>query len=157
MLRPALGAGVQRRFVITTFARPDRDGAIVRSGNVVMWYLMAAILFEVAGTTSMKLSAGFTRLGPSLAMGVFYALSLAALTFAVRRIEIGVAYAVWAGLGTALIAVIGILWFRESASAAKLACLALIILGVAGLQYLESPQPPSPEAAVGAPHAARLP
>lgn len=96
-------------------------------------YLVAAIVLEVAGTTSMKLSAGFTRAVPSLAMFAFYAGSLAALTMALKAIDVSLAYAVWSGLGTALIAVIGITWFHESINVPKLVCLALIIAGVVGL------------------------
>lgn len=98
-----------------------------------MVYLILAIVAEVCGTTSMKLSQGFTRPGPSIAIFVFYAMSLGFLTLALRWIDIGVAYAIWAGLGTALIAVIGMIWFREPATAAKFVSLALIIAGVVGL------------------------
>lgn len=96
-------------------------------------YLAAAIFLEVAGTTSMKLSAGFTRLLPSALIFVFYALSFVALTLALRRIDLGVAYAIWAGIGTALIAVIGIVGFDEPLTALKLASIGLIIAGVVGL------------------------
>lgn len=97
-------------------------------------YLVAAILLEVCGTTSMKLSRGFSVPGPTLAIFVFYAASIVCLTLAVHRIEIGVAYAIWSALGTAIIATIGILWFDESATLWKLASLALVIAGVIGLQ-----------------------
>jgi small multidrug resistance pump len=96
-------------------------------------YLMVAILLEVCGTTCMKLSHGFTRWAPSVLLFVFYALAFAAVTLAVKRIEISTAYAIWSGLGTALIAAIGILWFKESLGLVKLASLALIILGIVGL------------------------
>jgi small multidrug resistance pump len=96
-------------------------------------FLIAAIVLEVGGTTSMKLSAGFTRLGPSLAMFVLYGASLASLTMALKIIDVSVAYAVWSGLGTALIAAIGMAWFGEPVSLAKLSFIALIIIGVAGL------------------------
>ncbi len=96
-------------------------------------FLFAAILLEVAGTTCLKLSAGFPRAGPIILMFVFYGFSLAALALAVARIEIGVAYAVWAGLGTALIAVVGILYFREAVTLGKLVSIMLIVVGVAGL------------------------
>ena len=69
-------------------------------------FLAAAIVLEVAGTTSMKLSEGFTRLAPSLAMAVCYVGSLAMLTLALRTIVLGTAYAIWAGIGTALVAAV---------------------------------------------------
>jgi small multidrug resistance pump len=96
-------------------------------------FLLLAILFEVSGTTCMKLSQGFTRLWPSIGLGVFYATSLAFLTLALKRIDVSVAYAVWSGLGTALIAVIGIAVFREPLTALKISSIVLIVLGVVGL------------------------
>jgi small multidrug resistance pump len=96
-------------------------------------YLVLAILLEVSGTTCMKLSEGFTKLVPSILLFVFYTLSLGMLTLALKRIDVSVAYAVWSGVGTALIATIGVLWFREPATALKLFSLALIIAGVVGL------------------------
>ncbi len=95
--------------------------------------LIGAILLEVAGTTSMKLSEGFTRLVPSLLIFVFYALSFVALTLAIRKIDLSVAYAIWAGVGTAVIAVIGFAYFHEPVNAVKLGSIALIIVGVVGL------------------------
>jgi small multidrug resistance pump len=74
---------------------------------------------EVAGTTSLKMSQGLTQLLPSLVLIPAYAISLALLTLAVREVPISVAYAVWSAVGTALIAAIGILWFREPATPAK--------------------------------------
>jgi small multidrug resistance pump len=97
------------------------------------FYLAAAICLEVAGTTSMKLSNGFDRLIPSVLIFVFYGLSFSVLTFALRRIDISIAYAIWAGLGTALIAVIGMVYFREPLTLLKIGSLLLIILGVVGL------------------------
>ncbi|MEW6635505.1 MAG: multidrug efflux SMR transporter [Actinomycetota bacterium] len=96
-------------------------------------YLILAIVSEVAGTTSMKLSEGFTRAGPSVMILVFYAISLFLLTLSLRSIDVSVAYAIWSGLGTALIAAIGILWFGEPATALKLVSLVLIVAGVVGL------------------------
>jgi len=81
----------------------------------------------------MKLSEGFTKTVPSILLFVFYLLSFGMLTLALKRIEVGVAYAVWSGVGTALIATIGVLWFKEPITALKLVSLALIIGGVVGL------------------------
>jgi small multidrug resistance pump len=108
----------------------------------VSWtWLVAAILLEVCGTTSMKLSQGFTRPGPSVAIYVFYGASIVALTFAVRRIDLAVAYAVWSGLGTGLIAAIGFVWFGEPATAARLAGIGLVIAGVVLLRVAPVPAP----------------
>jgi small multidrug resistance pump len=98
--------------------------------------LVAAIVTEVGGTTSMKLSEGFSRLGPSVAMVVLYSLSFVFLTYVLKSIEVGVAYAIWAGLGTALVAVVGFVFFGESLSGLKIMSLGLIIAGVIGLNLL---------------------
>jgi small multidrug resistance pump len=96
-------------------------------------YLVLAIVLEVSGTTSMKWSQGFTQTLPSVLMFLFYGLSLSALTLALNTIDISVAYAVWSGLGTALIATVGVLWFKEPLNALKIGSLMLIIIGVIGL------------------------
>ena len=96
-------------------------------------YLVLAILLEVSGTTCMKLSEGFTRMVPSILLIVFYTLSFGMLTLALKKIDVSVAYAIWSGVGTALIATIGVLWFKEPATAMKLISLGLIIIGVVGL------------------------
>jgi small multidrug resistance pump len=97
-------------------------------------FLIAAILLEVCGTTSMKLSDGFARALPSTLIFVFYGISMVCLTFAVKTIDISIAYAVWSGLGTAIIAVIGIAWFGEPVTAVKIGGLAMIVLGVMSLR-----------------------
>ena len=97
-------------------------------------WLALAILNEVGGTISMKLSEGFTRLGPSVAMAVLYCASLGCLTMALKQIDIGLAYAIWAGTGTALIAIAGVAIFNEPMSMLKGSCLLLIIIGVVGLR-----------------------
>ncbi|MCP4541509.1 MAG: multidrug efflux SMR transporter [Chloroflexi bacterium] len=96
-------------------------------------YLILAILAEVSGTTSMKLSEGFTKLVPSVLVFVFYGLVLGSLTLALKQIDVSVAYAVWSGLGTTLVALIGVLWFKEPISVLKVVSLVLIVLGVVGL------------------------
>jgi small multidrug resistance pump len=98
-----------------------------------IFYLAAAILLEICGTTALKLSDGFTRLGPASVVVVCYTASFAVLSLALRGIDLSTAYAVWSGVGTALVAAIGIVWFGEPAGTWKLACLALIVVGVAGL------------------------
>jgi small multidrug resistance pump len=92
--------------------------------------LIVSIVLEVAGTTNMKLSEGFSKLVPSVLVLFFYALSIIALTFAVNRLEVSVAYAVWSGMGTALVAVIGLWYFQESLTSVKAVALGLIVVGV---------------------------
>ena len=97
--------------------------------ELLPWVLLfTAILFEVAGITSMKLS-----LGLSLAVPVFYIFSGLAVILALKRLELSTAYAIWSGVGTALAAMIGITYFREPLTLFKLISLVLVILGVLGL------------------------
>src|SRR5215469_10764874 len=82
--------------------------------KLLPWVLLfTAILFEVAGITSMKLSRGFSEPLPSLAVPVFYIFSALAVILALKRLELSTAYAIWSGVGTALAAMIGITYFRE--------------------------------------------
>ena len=101
------------------------------------FYLAMAIVLEVVGTTCMKLSEGFTRPIPSVLVFVLYMVSFAFMILALKKMELGVVYAIWAGLGTALIAIIGIVWFQESASLLKIASILFIVLGVVGLRLSE--------------------
>jgi small multidrug resistance pump len=95
------------------------------------WLLLFfAIAMEVSGTICMKLSQGFTQLWPSILVFVFYAFSFTASTFALKTIDVSVAYAVWMALGTAIIAVIGMVWFHESLSLLKVIAILTIITGV---------------------------
>jgi small multidrug resistance pump len=96
-------------------------------------YLVGAITLEVAGTTSMKLSEGFSKLTPSISIFVFYAMSFCLLTLALKTIDVSLAYAIWSGLGTALIAIIGYSYFHEAMTFLKVASILLIIIGVIGL------------------------
>ena len=108
------------------------------------WILLfAAIVLEVCGTTCMKLSAGFTRPVPSVLLFLFYVAAFTCLTFAVKTIDISIAYAIWAGLGTALIAAIGFIYFGDSVTPLKIGCIVLIVAGVVGLN-LEEQHAPKP-------------
>ena len=97
-------------------------------------YLILAILLEVSGTTCLKLSQGFTKILPSVLLFILYGFSFTSFSLALRKIDVSVAYAVWSGLGTTLIATVGILWFREPLSALKIISIGLIIIGVIGLR-----------------------
>jgi small multidrug resistance pump len=98
---------------------------------MLFWiYLLIAILTEVVGTTLMKVSQGLTRLIPSIFMFVLYGISFVFMALALKKIEVSIAYAVWSGLGTALIAAIGIFWFKESFNIPKLVGIVLIVVGV---------------------------
>jgi len=93
-------------------------------------YLAIAIATEVAGTTCMKLSEGFTKSTPSVFVALFYGVSFYCLSLCLKKVDVSVAYAIWSGVGTAVIASIGILFFREPVGVLKLIGLAAIIAGV---------------------------
>lgn len=97
-------------------------------------YLLLAIVLEVAGTTAMKFSHGFTQWLPSLLIFVFYFFSFLFLALSLKRLELGFAYAIWSGLGTLLLAIIGTIIFYEPMSLLKVLFLSFIIIGVVGLR-----------------------
>ncbi len=106
----------------------------MRKPTTLSWFLLAgAIVFEVCGTTCMKLSEGFHVLLPSILMVPFYICSFGCLTIAIRKIDVSVAYAIWAGVGTTLITVVGIVWFKDPATLLKMLAITMIVLGVVGL------------------------
>ncbi len=86
----------------------------------------------------MKLSEGLTKTGPSIMMFVFYGASFVCLALTFKVLDVSLAYAVWAGLGTALIAIIGFVYFAEPVSWVRVACIALIVVGVFGLNLTGS-------------------
>lgn len=103
---------------------------------MMQWlYLAIGIVFEVLGTLYMKKADGFTKLLPSILVFVFYALALGCLVMVLKKMgEVSVVYAVWASAGTALIAVIGMIWFKEPVTPLKIASIVLIVLGILGLE-----------------------
>ena len=96
-------------------------------------YLGLAIIFEVCGTTFMKLSEGMTKMKFSAIMLVFYILSLSSLSLALKKIDVGVAYAVWSGIGIALITIVGTIFFKETLTIPKIIFIAFILVGAVGL------------------------
>ncbi|MFF7329399.1 DMT family transporter [Streptomyces sp. NPDC090306] len=92
--------------------------------------LGGAIAAEVTATTAMKYSDGLSRLWPSLVTAVGYVLAFLLLARTLKTVEVGTAYAIWAGIGTAAVALIGSLFLGESLDAAKAAGVVLIIAGV---------------------------
>jgi small multidrug resistance pump len=96
-------------------------------------YLSAAITSEVVGTVFLRFTDGFTKPAPSILVIATYAVSLWLTALALRQLEISLAYAVWSGIGTAAVAVIGMAAMGESINTLKLASIALVIGGVVGL------------------------
>ena len=92
--------------------------------------LAIAIVSEVIGTLSLKASEGFTRLGPSLIVVVAYGLAFYFLSMTLKSIPVGIAYAVWSGMGVTLVALIGWLVFGQKLDLAAVLGMGLIIAGV---------------------------
>lgn len=88
--------------------------------------LAVAIFFEILATTSMKLSEGFTRWLPSVLLFIFYGISFTLFTFAAKYLHISVAYAIWAGIGTAIISLIGFFIFEEPVTIPKVVSILFI-------------------------------
>ena len=82
---------------------------------------------------TLKFTEGMTRLWPTVLMFAFYLVSLFGLSVAVSKIPVGTAYAVWAGVGTLMVAILGIFWLKEEVTVLRSASMLLIVLGVAGL------------------------
>ena len=99
------------------------------------WLLLGtAIVAEGIGTSALKASAGFTRLGPSLVVVAGYGVAFYLLSLTLRHIPVGVAYAVWSGLGIVLISIASLLLYDQKLDLAALLGIGLIIAGVLVIQ-----------------------
>ena len=97
-------------------------------------YLILAIIFETIGTTALKLSNGFSVLLPSIGTIFAYVLSFLFLSFALKTIDMSIAYAIWGAFGILLICKIGVIFFHEQISLIKIISIVFIILGTIGLR-----------------------
>jgi small multidrug resistance pump len=104
-------------------------------------WLFLAIFLEVAATVLMKLANGLTRSVPTLGMFVLYGLSFIPMTIALKEMEIGAVYAIWSAVGTAAVAVLGVIVFHEQASGLK--AVAIVLTNHRGSCLLESLRAPS--------------
>ncbi len=96
-------------------------------------YLLLAVVLDVAGTASLKFSNGFTKILPSVAVVICYLSCFFFLAIALKKWDTGMLYAVWSGLGTIMMVLIGVLFFKEEIDSMKVFCILLIVLGVLGL------------------------
>ncbi len=103
------------------------------------WLLLLAIISEVIGSTALKASQGFTRLLPSLVVLLGYGLAFYFLSLTLKTIPLNTAYAVWSGLGTALIAVLGWLVLKEPMNGTIALGIVLIVVGVVVLNLASRP------------------
>jgi quaternary ammonium compound-resistance protein SugE len=101
--------------------------------------LFVAGLLEIAWAVGLKYTEGFTRLWPSVATGVAVIGSMGLLGVALRTLPLGTAYAIWTGIGSVGTAMLGIMLFREPATAMRLVCIALIVAGIVGLKITSGP------------------
>ncbi|MCP2262109.1 quaternary ammonium compound-resistance protein SugE [Streptoalloteichus tenebrarius] len=95
--------------------------------------LLLSGVFEAVWAIALKLSDGFTRVGWVITFVVAAAISLAGLTWALKTLPVGPAYAVWTGTGAALAAVVGMVWLGDGVSTLKIVSLLLIVAGIIGL------------------------
>jgi quaternary ammonium compound-resistance protein SugE len=100
--------------------------------------LVAAAAFEIAFALSLKPSEGFSRFWPTAGVLVFGVISVALLSKTLDRLPVGTAYAVWTGLGSVGVVILGIFLFDEPLTPARVACIALIVAGVVGLRLAGS-------------------
>ncbi len=106
---------------------------------MVWFYLVLAIICEAGWAIAMKLSDGLTRWKPTVVMSVLYVLSVVFLAIVTKRLNnVGVVYAIWAGSGVALIAIVGFIYFKEPVSTLKVISLGLIVVGIIGVQVTGS-------------------
>ncbi|EFM57617.1 SMR family transporter [Brucella inopinata] len=101
-------------------------------------FLAIAIFSEVIGTLSLKASEGFSRLGPSIVVVVAYGLAFYFLSLTLKTIPVGVAYAIWSGVGVTLVALIGWLVFGQKLDLPAIVGMGLIIAGVIVLNLLSN-------------------
>lgn len=93
-------------------------------------YLLIAIVFEVVATSALKASASFTKLVPSVVVVVGYVGAFWFLSLTLKTMPVGIAYALWSGVGIVLISLVGWLWFKQSLDLPALIGMALIVAGV---------------------------
>lgn len=110
--------------------------------NTTAWIsLFVAGLFEIVWAVSMKYSEGFTKLWPSVITIAALWVSFALLSYSLKQIPIGTAYAIWVGIGAVGVAILGMLWFKEPATLARIGCISLIVAGTVGLKFLSLETP----------------
>ena len=100
--------------------------------------LFVAGFFEIVWATALKFTDGFTRLWPSVGTVVAMGISMVCMSFALREIPMGTAYAIWTGIGAAGTVILGIVLFDEPRSAIRILCIVAIIGGIAGLKLSSS-------------------
>ena len=93
-------------------------------------FLFTAIVLEVIGTSALKASEQFTKLLPIIVMVACYGTSFFFLSLVLRTLPVGIAYAIWSGLGIVLISMVGVIWFKQPLDLPAMLGLGLIVAGV---------------------------
>ncbi|SDW21640.1 DMT family transporter [Lysobacter enzymogenes] len=102
--------------------------------NIGYLYLAVAIAAEVVATSALKASEGFTKAGPSLIVAAGYGVAFYFLSLVLKTVPVGVAYALWSGVGIVLISLIGWLFMKQHLDAGAIAGIGLIVSGVLVIQ-----------------------
>jgi len=102
-------------------------------------FLLVAIVGELLGTSMLKLSNGFTKLYPSIAVVICFGLAFYMLSLSLQYISLGIAYAIWSGVGTLATVIIGILIWKEKVGLITVLGIALVIAGVVLINLGSSP------------------
>jgi quaternary ammonium compound-resistance protein SugE len=98
-------------------------------------YLLVAGLLEVGWAIGLKYTEGFTRIVPSILTVGSMVFSVTLLALALRDLPVGTAYAIWTGIGAVGVALLGIVLFKDPATAVRLGCIGLIVVGIVGLKF----------------------
>lgn len=118
------------------YASFEMGNLIMSPTTIAYGYLAMAIICEVIGTTFLAKSEQFTRLVPTLIMGVLYAISFYLLTQTLKTIPLGIAYALWGGLGIVLTSLVSVVVFKQSLDAAAVVGITMIVSGVVVMNLL---------------------
>jgi len=135
---------------ILVFTHPQHEVRTLSATLVPYLHLAIAILTEVAATSALRASNGFTRFWPSVVVIVGYGICFLALSLCVRRMPIGVAYGIWSGIGIVLITIAGWYLYRQRIDGPAMIGMGLIIAGVLVIQVFsrtKTVDPPSPDEA----------
>jgi small multidrug resistance pump len=92
--------------------------------------LLIAIIAEIIATSSLKASAGFTKPWPSVLVVVFYSIAFYCLSLTLKSIPLGIAYAIWSGIGIVLVSIVGLILFKQKLDLPAIIGISLIVIGV---------------------------
>lgn len=100
--------------------------------------LLIAGIFEICWAVGLKFTQGFTQITPSILTIISMIASFYFLALSIKTLPLGMAYAIWTGIGTIGTVLLGFLIFKEPMSATKLLCICFIVFGIAGLKFLSN-------------------